>query len=105
LIERAPRSFLQFCEVLPAVLAGRLGIEAVVDQVVDLGDRPGEANAGRKVMTLASAMALGADRIDDCDVFRSGRTRAVLGHRLSAPSTLGTFCARSLPGTSGSSTG
>ena len=77
--------------MLPAVLAGRLGIEALVDQAVDLGDRPGAANAGRKVMTLVSAMALGADCIDDCDVLRSGQTRAVLGHAVSAPSTLGTF--------------
>ena len=47
--------------VLPAVLAGRLGIEAVVDRMIDLGDRAGAANPGRKVMTLVSAMALGAD--------------------------------------------
>jgi Transposase DDE domain group 1 len=77
--------------LLPAMLAGRLGIEAVVDRTVDLGDRPGAANPGRKVMTLVSAMALGADCIDDCDVLRSGQTCAVLGHELSAPSTLGTF--------------
>jgi hypothetical protein len=77
--------------VLPLVLAGRLGIEAVVDRMVDLGDRAGAANPGRKVMTLVSAMALGADCIDDCDVLRSGQTGAVLGHGVSAPSTLGTF--------------
>jgi hypothetical protein len=77
--------------LLPAMLAERLGIEAVVDRTVDLGDRVGAANPGRKVMTLVSAMALGADCIDDCDVLRSGRTRAVLGHGVSAPSTLGTF--------------
>ena len=66
--------------LLSAVLAGRLGIEGLVDGTVDLGERPGAANAGRKVMTLVSAMALGADCIDDCDVLRSGQTRAVLGH-------------------------
>ena len=66
--------------LLPAVLADRLGIEALVDRTVDLGDRAGAANPGRKVMTLVSAMALGADCIDDCDVLRSGQTRAVLGH-------------------------
>jgi hypothetical protein len=58
--------------LLPAVLAGRLGCEALIDEIVDLGDRPGAANSGRKVMTLVSAMALGADCIDDCDVLRSG---------------------------------
>ncbi len=77
--------------LLPAVLAGRLGIEALIDATVDLGDRSGAAHPGRKVMTLVSAMALGADCIDDCDLLRSGQTRAVLGHGVSAPSTLGTF--------------
>jgi hypothetical protein len=77
--------------LLPAVLADRLGIEALVDRTVDLGDRNGAANPGRKVMTLLSAMTLGADCIDDCDVLRSGQTRAVLGHTVAAPSTLGTF--------------
>jgi hypothetical protein len=77
--------------VLVATLAGRLGIEALVDRTVDLGDRPGAANAGAKVMTLVSAMALGADCVDDCDLLRAGRTGQVLGHRVAAPSTLGTF--------------
>ena len=77
--------------MLPSVLAARLGIEALVNETVDLGDRPGPAHPGRKVMTLVSAMALGADCIDDCDLLRSGQTTAVLGHRVAAPSTLGTF--------------
>jgi hypothetical protein len=77
--------------LLPAVLADRLGVEALVDRTVDLDDRDGAANPGRKVMTLLSAMALGADCIDDCDVLRSGETRVVLGHAVAAPSTLGTF--------------
>src|SRR5215207_2810593 len=77
--------------VLAATLAERLGIGALVDQTLDLGERPGAANAGAKVMTLVSAMALGADCVDDCDVLRSGRTGQVLGHQVAAPSTLGTF--------------
>jgi Transposase DDE domain group 1 len=77
--------------LLPAVLAERLGIEALVEETVDLGDREGAANPGRKVMSLVSAMALGADCIDDCDVLRSGQTRVVLCHGVAAPSTLGTF--------------
>jgi hypothetical protein len=77
--------------MLPALLARRLGIEALVDARVDLGDRVGAANAGRKVMTMISAMALGADCIEDCEILRSGQTAAVLGHRVVAPSTLGTF--------------
>jgi hypothetical protein len=77
--------------VLVATLAARLGIEDVVDERVDLGERSGAGNEGAKVMTLVSAMALGADCIDDCDVLRAGRTADVLGHRVMAPSTLGTF--------------
>jgi hypothetical protein len=68
-----------------------LGLEALVERCVDLGGRPGAANPGRKVMTLVAAMALGADCIEDCEVLRSGRTAAVLPHRIAAPSTLGTF--------------
>ena len=54
-------------------------------------------------MSLVSAMCLGADCIDDCDLLRVGQTRQVLGHEVAAPSTLGTFCARSPSGMSVSS--
>ncbi len=70
------------------------------DETLDLGVRGGAANPGRKVMTMLSAMALGADCIEDCDVLRSGQTAVVLGHRVAAPSTLGTFCGRSRSGMS-----
>jgi Transposase DDE domain group 1 len=78
--------------VLVATLAGRLGIEALAGRLVRLRrDRPGAANAGRKIMALVFAMLLGADSIDDCDVLRAGRTRRLLGGWVPAPSTLGTF--------------
>jgi hypothetical protein len=77
--------------MLPALLAQRLDLEQLVDDTVCLGDRPGAAHPGRKVMTMVLAMALGADCIEDCDLLRSGQTTAVLGHRVAAPSTLGTF--------------
>src|SRR5436190_19443392 len=76
---------------LIATLAARLGIAALVDRFVRLGPRVGAANAGSKVMTLIAAMLLGADSIDDCEILRSGRTGALLGLRVAAPSTLGTF--------------
>jgi hypothetical protein len=77
---------------LVATLAGRLGIEGLVSRLVRLRrDRPGAANAGRKVMALVYAMLLGADSIDDCALLRAGRTRRLLGGWLPAPSTLGTF--------------
>jgi DDE family transposase len=77
---------------LVATLAQRLGVEALAQRLVGLRrDRPGAANAGRKVMTVLFAMVLGADSIDDCDVLRAGRTRRLLGGWVPAPSTLGTF--------------
>ena len=77
--------------MLPALLADRLGLGVLVEETVDLGGRAGAANPGRKVMSLVSAMILGADCIEDCGVLRSGQTSAVLGHGVAAPSTLGTF--------------
>lgn len=77
--------------LLPATLAAHLGIEQAGNQVVDLGDRPGHFQPGAKVMTFLHALIAGADCIDDADVLRTGSTASVLGHRVLAPSTLGTF--------------
>jgi hypothetical protein len=44
------RAFANAGVLLPAVLPDRLGIEALVDRTVDLGERAGAANPGRKVM-------------------------------------------------------
>jgi Transposase DDE domain group 1 len=78
--------------MLVAALAGRLGLEALAGSLVRLRrDRPGAANAGRKVMAVVFAMVLGADSIDDCGVLRAGRTGRLLGGWIPAPSTLGTF--------------
>jgi len=77
---------------LAVTLAQRLGIEGLVDRFVLLRpERPGARNAGRKVLSLIFAMALGADSIDDSELLRSGRTRRLLGGWVAAPSTLGTF--------------
>ena len=77
--------------ILPATLVGRLGLEGLVDMSVGLGRGPGAARPGRKVMTIVHAILAGADCIDDCDRLRAGQAEAVLGHRVMAPSTLGTF--------------
>jgi hypothetical protein len=77
--------------LLAATLSERLGLEAAADQLIDLGDRPGAANPGRKLATLVHAMVAGADCIDDADLLRCGSTATVLGHRVMAPSTLGSF--------------
>jgi hypothetical protein len=77
--------------LLPATLAERLGIEQAADQVIDLGERAGAYRPGRKLLTLVHAMLAGGDCIDDADLLRCGQTASVLGHRVMAPSTLGTF--------------
>lgn len=77
--------------LLPLSLAARLGLAELVAEKLDLGSRPAAARPERKAMTLVSAMLGGADSIDDCDLLRAGSTEAVLGHRVMAPSTLGTF--------------
>jgi hypothetical protein len=77
--------------LLAATLAERLGIEQAADQVIDLGERAGAHRPGRKLLTLVHVMLAGADCIDDADLLRCGQTASVLGHRVMAPSTLGTF--------------
>ena len=77
---------------MTATLADRLGIEELVNESVWLGYRvPGAALPGRKVMSLVHGMLAGADSIDDMNVLRAGSTGLILGHRVMAPSTLGTF--------------
>ena len=77
--------------LLVATLSRRLGIEALVDKTVRLGERVGAARPGRKVATLIHAIAAGADSIEDTGVLRAGATEVLLGHKAMAPSTLGTF--------------
>ena len=77
--------------ILPATLALRLGLPELVQQRLDLGNAPGRANTGDKVMTLVASALAGGDCIDDADALRAGGTVGVLGGTVKAPSTLGTF--------------
>ena len=77
--------------ILPATLALRLGLPELVQQRLDLGNAPGRANTGDKVMTLVASALAGGDCIDDADVLRTGGTARTLGSVVKAPSTLGTF--------------
>jgi len=77
--------------MLPATLAQHLGLRQLFDDHVDLGDAPGHANVGAKAMTLIHSALADGDSIDDADALRAGSSSAVLGHAVSAPSTLGTF--------------
>ena len=81
--------------ILPVTLAQHLGLRELVDNHVDLGDAPGRANAGDKMLTLVASALAGGDCIDDADVLRAGGTARTLGGTVKAPSTLGTFLFRS----------
>ena len=77
--------------LLPVTLAQHLGLREVVDSHVDLGDAPGRANPGDKLLTLVASALAGGDCIDDADVLRRGGTAGAIGCVVKAPSTLGTF--------------
>jgi hypothetical protein len=77
--------------VLPMTLADRLGLKALVDDGVHLGDAPGHANTGQKALALVASALVGGNCTDDAGVLRSGRADALLGTWVPAPSTLGTF--------------
>lgn len=77
--------------LLPATLAQHLGLRGLLDEHIVLGDVPGAPNPGEKAMTVISGLLAGADCIDQMDVLRSGKSAAVVGHRVAAPSTVGIF--------------
>ena len=77
--------------ILPATLAQHLGLPQLVQQRLDLGNAPGRANTGDKIVTLVASALAGGDCIDDADVLRTGGTAGALGCVVKAPSTLGTF--------------
>ena len=72
--------------LLPATLAQHVGLRELVDRHLDLGDAPGRANAGDKMLTLVgrwrAAIALTTPMR-----WRAGRTSSVLGCMVKAPST------------------
>ena len=91
--------------LLPATLAGRLGLRELADAHLDLGDAPGRANAGDKLLTLVASALAGGDCIDDADALRAGGTASVLGlHGQGAVHPRAPSCAASAGATSASST-
>src|SRR4029453_3034671 len=99
-----PRAVAHAGLLLPATLAERLGIEQATDQLVDLGDRTGAAQPGRKLLTLVHALVAGGDCIDDVELLRCGSTASVLGHRGWPPPPWARSYGRLPSGTSASST-
>ena len=79
--------------ILPVTLAQHLGLRELVDNHVDLGDAPGRANTGDKMLTLVASALAGGDWIDDADVLRTGGTASAIGCVVKAPSPWGPSCA------------
>ena len=77
--------------LLPATLAHHLGLRELVDEHLDLGAAAGRANTGDKLLTLVLSALAGGDCIDDTNALRAGASERVLGFRVKAASTLGTF--------------
>ncbi len=80
--------------ILSATLALRLGLPQLLRKRLDLGDAPGRANTGDKLMTLVASALAGGDCIDDADAPRTGGTARVPGFMAKAPSTPGAFLRR-----------
>lgn len=49
--------------ILAVALADKLGLGDLFDSHVDLGDRPGRANVGRKAMAIVASILAGGDCI------------------------------------------
>jgi len=77
--------------LLPATLAHHLGLRELVKKHLDLGAAAGRANVGDKLLTLIFSALAGGDCIDDANALRAGGTERILGFRVKAASTLGTF--------------
>lgn len=75
--------------LLAGTVIDRLGLEAVIDEVV----RPPAAGrgSGAKALTVVASMLVGGSFIDDAERLRAGSAQAVLPFAVAAPSTLGTF--------------
>lgn len=67
------------------------GLKKLIEAKVSLSGRVEGADPERKVLTLVHAMTAGASHIDHADMLRSGSTEVVLGHKVMAPSAIGTF--------------
>jgi hypothetical protein len=70
--------------LLPATLAAHLRRKELVDEPLNLGDRPGRLHPGDKLLTLVISALAGGDCIDDADALRAGGTGRVLGHAVKA---------------------
>jgi len=76
--------------LLAATLGDRLGLSALLSEHLTVPGSAG-ANPARKSLTVIHSLLAGGDCIEDVNALRAGSTGAVLGHRVAASSTIGTF--------------
>lgn len=76
--------------LLAASLGQRLGLPGLLRELVTVPGSLG-ANPDAKCLTVIHSLLAGGDCIDDVAALRAGSTQAVLGHRVAAPSTVGSF--------------
>jgi hypothetical protein len=76
--------------LVSATLGQRLGLPGLLRERVTVPGSLG-AHADDKCLTVIHSLLAGADCIDDLDALRAGSTETVLGHRVAAPSTVGSF--------------
>src|SRR5450759_1113236 len=73
--------------LLPATLAAHLGLRELVETHLDLGQAPGRANVGDKLLTLVMSALAGGDCIDDVAEDPRRPARSERGHVVKAAST------------------
>jgi Transposase DDE domain group 1 len=76
--------------LLAATLGHRLGLGPLLREHLTVPGSAG-ANPDRKALTVVHSLLAGGDCIEDVNALRAGSTGAVLGHRVAASSTVGTF--------------
>jgi hypothetical protein len=76
--------------LVAATLGQRLGLPELLRRHLTVPGSVG-ANPDVKCLTVIHSLLAGGDCIDDVDALRAGATGAVLGHRVAAPSTVGSF--------------
>lgn len=76
--------------LVAATLGQRLGLPELLREWVTVPGSLG-ANPDAKCLTVIHSLLAGGDCIDDVNALRAGATGAVLGHRVAAPSTVGSF--------------
>ena len=91
--------------LLPATLARHLGLPELVDHHLDLGDAPGRANTGDKLMTLVASALAGGECIDDADGCAPGGRPAPWAARSRRHPPWAPSCAASVGATSVNWTG